>query len=121
MARIFLDANYFIDLVEQRREIEISQFLSHALFLSPLSLHVLIYVYRYKIPNKNLAKITRYFSLVSLNEIVTQRALLGPTDDFEDNLQLHSAAQAKCDFFLTHDKKVLRLGYFGNTQIVQEL
>ena len=38
-------------------------------------------------------------------------------DDFEDNVQLHCAAQANCDFFLTRDEKMLKLGFFGKVRL----
>lgn len=44
-----------------------------------------------------------------------------PTSDLEDNIQLHSAAEADCDYFLTSDKKLLAMIYFGKTKIVSTL
>lgn len=117
MAKIFLDANYFIDLVEKRKKIDINHFQNFSLYISPLSVHIFVYVYKYKIPNKNLQEITRYFSLAPLNETVIQRSFLGPTGDFEDNLQLHSSALAECSIFLTRDLSLLKIGYFGSVKI----
>ena len=117
MAKLFLDANYFIDLVEKRKEIDINHFQNHSLYISPLSIHILVYVYKYKIPNKHLPEVTRYFSLVPLDETVIQRSFLGPSGDFEDNIQLHSSAFAQCSVFLTRDLSLLRIGYFGFVKI----
>lgn len=117
MAKLFLDANYFIDLVEKRKEIDTDHFQNHSLYISPLSIHILVYVYKYKIPNKKLPEITRYFSLVPLSETIIQRSFLGPTGDFEDNLQLHSATCGECDIFLTRDLSLLKIGYFGSVKI----
>lgn len=47
--------------------------------------------------------------------------LSGPTVDFEDNVQLHSAAEAECEIFLTEDKKLLKLGFFGKTHVVSQI
>ena len=117
MAKIFLDANYFIDLVEQRKPTAINAFQDQTLFLSPLSIHILIYVYKYQIPNNNLVEFQKYFNLVPWESTITYKSLLGPTKDFEDNVQLHSASQTECDFFLTEDKKLLGLNFFGKMQI----
>lgn len=53
------------------------------------------------------------FGIVPLTEHILNKALEGPTNDLEDNIQLHSAAEAQCDIFLTNDKKLLNLKYFG--------
>ena len=121
MAKVFLDANYFIDVVERDRTIDFSKFLNHSLFVSPLSVHILCYVYRYKVPQESLRHLGKYFILVAFDEVVTQRAIVGPTKDFEDNVQLHSAAEASCDFFLTRDERLRKLKFFGKTQIVSLL
>ena len=52
-----------------------------------------------------------------LTEYILDKALQGPTKDLEDNIQLHSAAEADCDFFITRDRQLLALGYFGKTKI----
>ena len=45
-------------------------------------------------------------------------SLDGPTKDLEDNIQLHSAAKTEADFFLTNDKKLLKMKFFGKMRIV---
>lgn len=121
MAKIFLDANIFIDIVEKRRKIDKTQFLNHNLFITPLSIHLLTYLYKYKIPAKALKGINQRFSFVPFDGNLTLKALTGPTLDFEDNVQLHSAAEAECDLFLTEDRKLLNLKFFGKTRIVNTL
>ena len=37
------------------------------------------------------------------------------------NVQLHGAAASACDYFLTSDKALLKLGYFGHMSIVSSL
>lgn len=121
MARAFLDANYFIDIVEHRRQISWENFVSHSLYLSPLSVHILAYLYKYLMPDYKLEKtVDQYLIFVPMNELIVQNALLGPTSDLEDNIQLHSAANAECDVFLTNDKRLLNLKFFGKAKIIQE-
>ncbi|MCJ7740180.1 hypothetical protein MUP32_02560 [Candidatus Microgenomates bacterium] len=121
MAKIFLDTNYFIDIIEQRKTIEIEQFRSHSLYLSPLSIHIYVYLYKLKIPNGKLEKLLDYFTVIPIDEKITINSLEGPTIDFEDNLQLHSAAVSECDYFLTSDKSLLTSRFFGKVQILKNL
>ena len=62
MARFFLDTNYFIDIIERRGGIDVNQFENQSLYISPLSLHILFYVYKYKIPSRTLSELEKYFS-----------------------------------------------------------
>lgn len=121
MAKIFLDANIFIDIVEKRGDIELDEFKGHDIFVSPLSLHILLYIMKQKIPYKKLSLLIDSFSVVALDESVTNLSTVGPTSDFEDNVQLHSATEAECDYFLTHDQKLLDLKFFGKTRLVTNL
>lgn len=61
------------------------------------------------------------FQFVDFSEKILERALNNPTTDLEDNIQLHSAADAECDLFLTSDKLILNLKFFGKTQIIKDL
>lgn len=117
MAKVFLDANIFIDLVENRKPIDRKLLYTHSIYLSPVSVHILTYLYKYRIPDKRLANIDRFFKVIPFNVDITIEALGGPTADFEDNVQLHSAAQAEADFFLTNDDKLLKMKFFGKTEI----
>lgn len=121
MAKVFLDANVFIDLVEKRKPLDRTKLYTHSLYLSPLSIHILTYLYKYKIPDERLANINRFFHLVPFGLELTIKALGGPTADLEDNIQLHSAAEAECDFLLTADAKLLGLKFFGKTKLMPEL
>jgi|SRR3989344_1167622 len=122
MAKIFFDANYFIDTVQQRKDITLESFLMHQLFISPLSVHILAYTYKYKIPSEKLTKTLQgHFTIIPFDLEINQKALAGPTSDFEDNVQLHSAAEGECDVFLTDDKKLLSLKFFGKTQLLPTL
>lgn len=121
MAKVFLDTNVFIDLVEKRKPIDRKQLAIHKLFISPLSIHILTYLYKYHVPDERLADIDKFFKLIPLNTKLTIKALNGPTSDFEDNTQLNSATEAECDVFLTSDAKLLKMKFFGKTEIKSSL
>lgn len=122
MAKVFLDTNIFIDLIEKRRGVTISSFLGYKLFLSPLSVHILTYIYKYRIPHQKLNDFLKEnTNFITLSKDITDNALKGPTSDFEDNVQLHSAAETEADYFLTSDKKLLDLKFFGKLKIVSEI
>lgn len=121
MAKVFLDANVFIDLVEKRKPLDRKKLYTHSLYLSPLSIHILAYLYKYKVPDERFADIDRFFNLIPFDLKITIKALEGPTADLEDNIQLHSAAEAECDLFLTNDTKLLNIKFFGKMQILPDL
>lgn len=121
MEKIFLDANYLIDLVERRSEFIDADLDSHELYVSPLSLHILFYLYKYKMPPGSLMHALNTLSIIDFDNDIAEKAMLGPTPDFEDNVQLHSAIAADCALFLTNDKVLIKMGYFGNTKIVANL
>ena len=119
MVKVFLDVNILIDLVEKRRTINSDQLDGFNVFLTPLSAHILLYVLKKKIPFPRLSAIIDSFSFVNFNEKIALLALVDPTNDFEDNVQLHSAAEADCDIFLTFDKKLLSMKFFGKVKIIK--
>ena len=121
MARVYLDTNIFIDLVEKRKTISTNFSPREKLFVSPLSIHILFYVAKRKVPYHVLSDIEEIFSLVPFEDSICYKALSGPTSDFEDNVQLHSAAEADCDIFLTNDKKLLAMKFFGKVRIASNL
>ncbi|MBI2011632.1 type II toxin-antitoxin system VapC family toxin [Candidatus Daviesbacteria bacterium] len=121
MVKIFFDANFYISLVEQRTAIDLDYFKSHILFVSPLSIAILTYLYKYQVPNQKLITSLDDFHLVTLDQEIIYAALDGPTSDLEDNIQLHSAFEAECDLFLTEDKRLLSLKFFGKLKIISNL
>lgn len=122
MAKIFLDTNVFIDAVHRKPEKKIlDKLIGHIPYISTLSLHIYCYTYKIKIPNKKLDTQRDKFQLVDFSSNILDKCLQGPTKDLEDNIQLHSAAEAECDFFLTSDVKLLNLKFFGKVQIVPEI
>ena len=120
MAKIFLDANSFIDYIESRKDVNLNDLANNFIFISPLSIHIASYLYKYKMPEKRLENIS-IFALIPFDPMISKQALLGPTKDFEDNVQLHSATEAKCDIFLTSDKDLLKMKFFGNMLIQPSL
>ena len=122
MAKIFLDTNYFIDALHRKPEKVILESLeNNIIYISPLSVH--IYCYIFKINVKEISVFTQIekFQIVDLSDNLVVRALEGPTPDFEDNVQLHSAANAECDMFLTEDKKLLEMKFFGKVKITNSI
>lgn len=118
MAKVFLDTNYFIDSIHRKPEKEILESLeSHIVYISTLSFHIYCYVFKINIPDNRILAQKEIFQIVEFSEDILDRSLKGPTNDFEDNVQLHSAAEAECDYFLTADKKLLDMKFFGKTQI----
>lgn len=118
MAKVFLDANYFIDVIHRKPEKQLLDYLiGHTVYISPLSFHIYCYIYKIKMPNKKVISQKEIFAIAEFSGEILTKALSGPTRDFEDNVQLHSAAQSECDIFLTGDKKLQKLGFFGKVEI----
>lgn len=117
MARVFLDTNKFIDLAANRTTFSLETLRSHDIFISPLSIHIYLYVYKEKVPLNTLSTIVAQLYLKDFSGEIADKALAGPTNDFEDNVQLHSAAEAECDFFLTSDEKLLAMKFFGKVEL----
>lgn len=116
MANIFLDSNYFFDVTE--RDINKREALNNnKVFVSALSYHIFFYTYKHKAPNKLINKHKKEFYIADLTDKILSLSLEGPTNDLEDNIQLHSASESDCDIFLTNDKKLLNMKFFGKTRI----
>ncbi len=120
MARVFLDANLYFDVTKRGKE-ELGSLKGNLLFISPLSTHVLFYIYKLKVPDQEMNELEEQLGIVPLTKYIHDKSLEGPTNDFEDNVQLHSAAEANCDFFLTNDEKLLKMKFFGKAKIVESL
>jgi predicted nucleic acid-binding protein len=87
------------------------------LYISVLTIHISSYITKRKVPDENMKLLLESFEVVPVTERITYKALEGPTSDFEDNVQLHSAAEADAEVFLTEDKELLKLKFFGKTEI----
>ena len=122
MAKVFLDTNIFIDVVHRNPEKEVLNSLSnHIVLISLLSVHIYCYTFKIDVLKSEVQKQTSKFKLINLDTRIYNKSATGPTSDLEDNIQLHSAAEADCDIFLTSDKKLLKLGYFGKMRISDHL
>lgn len=121
MAKVFLDANYFIGLVNRAPEVSTDILDNHEGFITTLSCHILFYINKIKVPDIKTNSFIEDFNLIDLSESILDKALTSPTSDLEDNIQLHSAAEADCDIFLTLDEKLLRMKFFGKVQILYEI
>ncbi|MDO8452425.1 MAG: hypothetical protein Q7S79_01590 [bacterium] len=120
MARVFLDTNLYIDITKRAKE-KLEFLRNHLLFISPLSAHILFYTQKLKVPHDKLKNVQGQLGIVPLTKRILDRAMEGPTSDLEDNIQLHSAVEADCDYFLTSDKGLLKLKFFGKAQIASSL
>ena len=107
MAKLFLDANCLIDLILNRDETLAQQLAGNQLIISALSIHILCYVGKHLMPSDLLNQALTYFTVVSMNQELVTKSLQGPTPDFEDNVQLHSALLAQCDYFVSRDEKLI--------------
>ena len=120
MAKVFLDTNYFIDIIEKDKS-KRSLLVKNEVFVSPLSYHIYSYIAKKKIPNQLLINSLRDLTFVDFSVEILSKSLHNPTSDLEDNIQLHSASSSYCDFFLTSDQQLLKMKYFGQMEIVSKL
>lgn len=120
MARVYLDTNYTIDIIKRNLTLR-GSIANHLAFISPLSIHIFFYSLKVKVPDQATQEITSEFGMVPLTKFILDKALTGPTNDLEDNIQLHSAAEAECDYFLTNDEKLLKMKFFGKTRIANTI
>ena len=120
MVRVFLDTNFYIDVTQRAKE-KWGPLEGSLLFISPLSTHILFYLRKLKVPTQAVNEFQEQFGIVPFTKDILDIALEGPTNDLEDNIQLHGAAEAECDVFLTSDKELLKLKFFGKTKIIQEV
>lgn len=122
MARLFLDSNFVIETIGFRQSEAVSETLkSQRVYVSPLTIHIVCYIFKRKIPDPVISNFANQVNLVGLSPQLTELALLGPTADLEDNVQLHSASASNADYFLTHDQDLLEMKFFGKTKIVSSL
>jgi predicted nucleic acid-binding protein len=121
MANIFLDTNAFIDLVKNRRNLGNLDYSKDRFYISVLTIHIFTYAMKIKIPNKSLDQALKMYQIIPIEVSTALKALSGPTSDFEDNIQLHSAVDSECDYFLTNDQALIKLSYFGKTKITSTI
>lgn len=120
MARVFLDTNFYIDITKRAKG-KWESLRENLLFISPLSSHILFYARKLKVPDRKINELQMQFGIVPFTKHILDNALEGPTADLEDNVQLHSAAEAECDFFITSYRNLLKQKFFGKIKIVENL
>lgn len=120
MANIFIDSNFLFDVTERDKS-KREMLNGNRVFVSALSYHILFYTYKYKVPQKEISDYKNQFYITDFTNEILSDAMYGPTFDLEDNIQLHSAVIAEVDYFLTSDKKLLKMKYFGKMKIVNTL
>ena len=121
MANIYLDVNILVDIVG-KREFGVEKTIGkNNIVTSALSVHILTYVRKTKIPDNTVKKLVLGIEIVDFDKEIVRLALIGPTDDFEDNVQLYSAVEGGCDYFVTMDKKLLKMKYFGKMRICDKI
>ncbi len=121
MAKVFLDTNAFIDVIEDRDGKLIGSLADNDLHVSVLSISTWAYVYKHDVPNAKFEYLFGTFIFVDATCEVAKKSFFGPTNDFEDNVQLHCASESNCTVFITMDQRLLKLGYFGKVRICSTL
>lgn len=120
MAKAFLDTNIVIDIAYRKQEIR-KELDSYEVCISPLSIHILCYTNKIKVPDKGLERFKNEYFIVDFTEKILEKSINGPTKDLEDNIQLHSASEIDSEYFLTFDKELLKMKFFGKTEITNNL
>lgn len=110
MANIFLDVNILVDIVHRGATYDMGE--KHHYHISALTIHILMYLSKNR-KQELIESFAKKLHIVDFTEDIVLKAFAGPTNDYEDNTQLHSAIKGKCDMFFTRDKELLKLGYFG--------
>lgn len=120
MVNIFLDTNIFFDVIS-RNKVKAKLLNNNKAYISPLSCHIYYYSEQVKVPDEKINDFLNNLNIVNLSSKILKQAMEGPTGDLEDNIQLHSALGAECQYFLTNDKNLLNLRVFGKTKIVSKI
>ena len=121
MVNIFLDVNVLVNYIRGNSPDLLREISKNKLVVSSLTWHILYYLLRSKVPNINLNSIYDVVNSVELSNKIVEMAMAGPTNDFEDNVQLYSAIEEDCDYFLTLDTKLLKMKYFGKVKICDKI
>jgi predicted nucleic acid-binding protein len=118
MPKIFLDANFLLDYLLKRIHIDYEFWDNFDLVISVLSIHIFCYVTKKRLPDEQVSLLEQNFDFIDISADLSKLATCGPTPDYEDNLQLHSALEDEADYFLTRDKELLKMGVFGKMRII---
>ena len=118
--KVFLDTNVLIDVlsVTNRPSTEYSSRIFQEIrnfklegVISVQSVVDAAYVFRndpktQQLFRDRILQIKNYVNLEPLNDFDLQDALLSGESDFEDELQVFHAYNARCDYFITSDRKL---------------
>ncbi len=113
---ILIDANVFMDLLEERDGLEAS---AQAIELvrekkvrgcvSALTIPILWFLnekrFSEEIAKKMSRTVTKGFLVVPLDSNIISKAFESKMADFEDAIQLNSAIKSKCEFIITRNKR----------------
>jgi predicted nucleic acid-binding protein len=118
MEKVFLDTNCFIDILE-KRDLTLIDFVGHySLYISAISIGTWAYIFKHRVPNSKFDLILATFNIESTILNLIERSFVGPTSDYEDNVQLHSATNSGCSIFMTRDKRLQKLRNFFGVKIL---
>ena len=122
--KIFIDVNIFIDVMTKRsgwtESIRVLNLARRSpdveSWISALTLP-LVYFFRRRIVNESTARadaqaILKGLHLVSLNQTILDQAMISAGSDFEDNIQLVSAASISANHLITRNKKDFDAAFF---------
>ena len=121
MVKIFLDANVFYDLMEKRNKWDFGSLHEDILLVSVESVSIWLYIAKHKMPRESYVELFNQFNFLSFTDSIARKAFLGPTNDYEDNIQLHTAVESDADVFVTKDKNLLKMAIYGKVRIVDHL
>lgn len=124
MTKLFIDSDIILDLLLERdnynsaarlmTEIEKKAYKGYTTPLVMANIHYIMtkYVGRKK-SLKNLRKLRKIISILTIDEEIVDEALLSDTTDFEDAIQRIASEKNNVDFIITRNK-----GDFKNSNLV---
>lgn len=118
MVKYFLDTNFFMRSYEGTHLEALAKIAEAERCISALTIHITCYVHSISIPDKTLSKHLTFFTVLAINKQIISASLDGPTSDYEDNVQLNTAAYNNIPTFITLDTKLLKLKKYQNTAII---
>lgn len=117
--KIFLDANVLLDFLLKRKQYQISKRLIKIIEIGDLSAYVtpsvihIVSCWLGKAYNKDIAKkilleLLSNIRVIDCNHDITINALMSDMSDIEDALQYYTAIHHQMDYFISHDKDLIK-------------